>query len=175
MTAAEAPISPWLDGAEPTRTVLRVHTDQLGRDCSRASVEPHITMLSALVGDRSFAKAVGEVAGVPSLLEPFAEVIGRGVERFTAVFIEFIDDQVGQLAGALGERLCVEFVAARFRSHVSLLDRGDRSTAVGVAIAAQPSFVGMPMWLDTLVASCPGEEPVDVTRWHTPAARRHRG
>ena len=119
------------------------------------------------------AEFVDEIAGVHTPRELLAEVTGHGVERFKAVFIEFIDNRVGQLAGALCERLCGEFDRARFMPHVSLLYRSHLAASARDMTATQHSFVGIRMWFDT---------PVTIVRVRTttppgptPVARRLRG
>ena len=167
----DARTSLWLVPAEPMRAVLRTHIDRLAVELDAPSFEPHITLGSAIVDDEATRDVLGAFAATHPPLELVAGATAHGVERFKALFIEFADERIHDLAGSLCEALAVPFDGTSLQPHLSLLYRADLMLRTRVSLAARHSLAGTAMRFDTLIAMRPGEELEDIARWQTIVAR----
>ena len=175
MTTEEPVTSVWLVPAEPDRAELRLHLDQLAVEHSTPSFEPHITLVSAVVGHDEVLAAIERVAASTAPLEMVAGPTAHGPDRFKAVFVEIGDIRVHALALAFEKALGLPPGADSFRPHLSLLYAADLAPATRDSIAAAHSWQGRVLRFDTLVASAPGAGIDDIARWQTTIARRLAG
>lgn len=174
MGSPDASVSLWLVPAEPTRALLRTYIDQLALTHDGPCFEPHITLVSAEVDDLAARAAVASIATTHVRMDLVAGATGHGVDRFKALFVEFDDSRIHDLARALCNELEVPFDGDAFQPHVSLLYRADLPHHTRESLAAQHVFARTVMHFDTLIAMRRGEGIDDVARWQTIVARSLR-